>query len=309
MPEPTSYSPGYDFTASDKGPELNNELDSVAAATEAIVQALGDIRRSDGGLQNGIVKAASLHPSAVAAFGPDGVALAEAAGQAADSADEATASASAAAASATAAGVSAASAGVSAASAGSSATAAAGSAMAAAASADVASTRATEAAAAGTTAGTSAGAAAGATAAQAVLAALPAFSAHMNGVDQTGLVTATWTKLLFGTEVLDTGSHYDVSTSRWTPPSGVYRISGAAQFEAGTVDARQYAIGVYKNGSLFRMFGIQASGTTDQAAVNGSCLVQANGTDYFELWAIGYGDGNKTVSGAASETWFEGSAL
>lgn len=60
MPEPTTYSPSDDFTATDKGPQLNVELANVAEATGSIAAALAEIRRSDGALQNGIVTEDSL---------------------------------------------------------------------------------------------------------------------------------------------------------------------------------------------------------------------------------------------------------
>lgn len=320
MPDPTTYSPDYDFTASDKGTELNVELAGVAAATESLAAAIRDVRRSDGKLQNGSVTPDSLSAGVLALLVSGGdisdaaIAIAQGAADAALASETAAAgSQTAAAASATAAATSATAALASQNAASTSATAAAGSATSASTSASAAassaSSAATAGAAAGATAGTSAGTSAGTAAAQAALAARQCFQAHMNGTDQTGLVSNTWTKLVFGTEVFDVGAAYDVSTSRWTPASGKYRISAGAQFKAGTVDARQYAIAVYKNGTLFRMFSTQASGTVDQTAVNGSCLVEANGTDYFEIWALGTGLSNKTISGVITETWFEGSAI
>lgn len=316
MPDPTPYSPDYDFTASDKGTELNIELASVAEASESLAAAIRDVRRADGKLQNGSVTVEALAPGVLSVLGPNGdvvIAAVDAAEAAADTAVAQVALATTAQAAATAqVALATAQADASA----TSATAAAASAATATTQAGIATTQAglaagsaSTAASAGATAGTSAGATAGASAAATALAARPCFSAHMNGTDQTGLVTATWTKLLFGTELFDVGSAYNTANSRWTPAAGKYHISAAAQFKAGTVDARQCAIAVYKNGTIFRMFAALVSGTTDATAVNGSCIVDANGTDYFEIFAIGMGVGNKTVSGVASETWFEGSAI
>lgn len=308
MPDPTPYSPDYDFTASDKGTELNIELASVAEASESLAAAIRDVRRADGKLQNGSVTVEALAPGVLSVLGPNGdvvIAAVDAAEAAADTAVAQVALAEAAQAAATAqVALATAQADASA----TSATAAAASAATATTQAGIATTQAGLAAGSASTAA-SAGATAGASAAATALAARPCFSAHMNGTDQTGLVTATWTKLLFGTELFDVGSAYNTANSRWTPAAGKYHISAAAQFKAGTVDARQCAIAVYKNGTIFRMFAALVSGTTDAAAVNGSCIVDANGTDYFEIFAIGMGVGNKTVSGVASETWFEGSAI
>ena len=83
MADPTPYAPGYDFTSVEKGPQFNAELADVALATEELVDAVMDIRRSDGALKNGIVTIDSLAPGV----------LANAASEAAASATEAAASA------------------------------------------------------------------------------------------------------------------------------------------------------------------------------------------------------------------------
>lgn len=48
---------------------------------------------------------------------------------------------------------------------------------------------------------------------------------------------------------------------------------------------------------------------TDNALVSGDCLVEANGTDYFEVYGTGLGVNNKTVIGTTSVTYFEGEAI
>ena len=104
MPDPIPYAPGYDFTASDKGPQLNVELANVAEATEGLVSAVADIRRADGALKNGIVTADSLAVSALLELSPEAIAaldLAEAVTRAEDAEDAAAASAAAAEGSAT----------------------------------------------------------------------------------------------------------------------------------------------------------------------------------------------------------------
>lgn len=55
MANPTIYEPGYDFAATDKGAELNVELQRVQASVQSIAEALADIRRSDGKLKNSVV--------------------------------------------------------------------------------------------------------------------------------------------------------------------------------------------------------------------------------------------------------------
>ena len=135
------------------------------------------------------------------------------------------------------------------------------------------------------------------------------FSAHKNGTDQTGIVTATYTKLTFSTEVYDQGGTFDaVTNSRWTPPAGRIRIDAGALFSANVVDQNDYRIAVYKNGSRFRTATYRSSGTGN---ISATITIQdlANGTDYYEIFVYGAGTGNKTVEGDATDTYFMGSVI
>lgn len=63
MADPTKYLPGYAFTAAPSffpASQLNNELAQVSSSTNETIDALKDIRRSDGKLQNKIVDADAL---------------------------------------------------------------------------------------------------------------------------------------------------------------------------------------------------------------------------------------------------------
>lgn len=62
MAEPTTYELDDDFTASDKGTQLNVQLQKVQISTESLAGAVSDVRRSDGALQNEIVTRDSLAP-------------------------------------------------------------------------------------------------------------------------------------------------------------------------------------------------------------------------------------------------------
>jgi hypothetical protein len=78
MADPTDYERGYSFTDWQTsnpsrplpGPNLDVELDDIAEATEEIVDAIKDVRRSDGALKNGIVTIDSLAPDALAELAP-----------------------------------------------------------------------------------------------------------------------------------------------------------------------------------------------------------------------------------------------
>lgn len=140
------------------------------------------------------------------------------------------------------------------------------------------------------------------------LAGRTAFHAHKNGTSQTGMTSGTDTKLTFGTELFDVGSYYDTTNSRFTPPAGRYRISGAALTSSGAVDQAVLGLMIYKNGSKHKQDFDAFSGTVNKTA-RISCVVEANGTDYFELYFVAFGAGTKDVNGAADSTWFCGEAI
>lgn len=105
MTAPTGYSLSYSFsnwTATNPskplpGAQVDNEYQSISVSIGSIISSLGDVRRSDGALQNGIVTLDSLASDVRAQVG-DGMAASQAA--AAASASDAAASASSASASA-----------------------------------------------------------------------------------------------------------------------------------------------------------------------------------------------------------------
>lgn len=307
MANPTPYEPGYDFTATDKGALLNAELHNIGTSIAEVIEALADVRRSDGKLRNRSVGVDALDPLVLTQFNPEDAELAEALDAAVAAAQ---ASANDAAAQAIAANVSNVNALQAAEDATAQAVLAAGSAADAASSASAASGSATSAGASATAAaGSASAAAASASSAASVLAnSRYAFSARKSA-DQTGIVTGTATKLTFQTEIFDFGGYYDAAQSRFTPPAGRYRLSAGAGWSTGIVDGRQVTVEVWKNGVVYRVFGTQVSGTTDNALVSGDCLVEANGTDYFEVYGTGAGANNKTVIGTTSVTYFEGEAI
>ena len=322
MADPTIYEPGYDFTATDKGASLNTELYNISVSLQSVADAVADVRRTDGNLQNQIVKLEALDPLAMTALS-DSVS-ADLAAQLETALASATTSANAAAASAATAATNASNAGVAVVDATAEAVAAAASASDAAAQAAVATTRANSAASSATAAAGSATSASGSAATATTKAAEAAASAASAATvlansrfafsarktaDQTGILTGAATKLTFPTEDFDFGGYYSGANSRFTPPAGRYRLSAGAAWSAGLVDGRQVTVEIWRNGAVFRVFGAQVSGTTDSALVSGSCLVEANGTDYYEVYGTGFGTGNKTVSGAVSLTFFEGEAI
>lgn len=133
--------------------------------------------------------------------------------------------------------------------------------------------------------------------------ARPSFSAYKSS-NQTGIATATWTKLTFGTEEWDVGGYYDTSTSRFTPPAGKYDLKAGYFFSAGVADTGYGWIGIYKNGALLKEVRDNASGVDDGSYI--SALVDANGTDYFEAYCYGATVSSLTVVGSQTRTFFQG---
>ena len=130
------------------------------------------------------------------------------------------------------------------------------------------------------------------------------FFAHKNGTDQTSV--ATGTKITFGTESWDTGSHFDTSTSRWTPPAGKYRISGAVQLTTGVTDQGGQALVLYRSGVEHRRLQTNNAAVDGSIGLSGSVIVDADGTHYFELFHVGQ---TVTITGGAAITYFCGERI
>lgn len=135
--------------------------------------------------------------------------------------------------------------------------------------------------------------------------AKPLFQAHKNSVNQTGIVTATFTKVTYDTEAIDVGGYYDTTNSRWTPPAGRYKIDVFIQYTAGIVSGFRGAAVLYKNGTGIGTSIVHFSSTAG-SSVFLSKIVEANGTDYFEGWCYADGTGNKSIDGNPNSTFFQG---
>ncbi len=135
---------------------------------------------------------------------------------------------------------------------------------------------------------------------------LPSFSVVLSA-DQTGIASATWTKVTFNTETFDNGALFDTTSNRWTPPSGLVMITAGVLFSANVVDQAQYQLAIYKNGTNVKAQLFLASGTN---ALGCECSIvdSANGTDYYEIFVHGGGAGDKTLQ-AGAYTFFMGAVL
>lgn len=135
------------------------------------------------------------------------------------------------------------------------------------------------------------------------------FAADKNAADQSGIASATWTKITFVNEVLDHDGFYDGTNSRWTPPPGPVRLSACVYVSAGVVDQAQSLLAIYKNGAIRKVIDIVDSSGTSGFVMNGSCLDVAVAGDYYEVYANIGGAGTKTVSGVVAYSYFQGSTV
>lgn len=137
----------------------------------------------------------------------------------------------------------------------------------------------------------------------------PCFRAHKNGTNQTGIASATETKITFGTEEFDVGGHYDAANSKFQPTvAGKYHLSTTLQVAtANVLDQNGFFIRIFKNGASVAECVVIFSANATVHSNSVSTIVDANGsTDYFEVYVSILGAGDKTISGGTTQTWFCG---
>lgn len=132
------------------------------------------------------------------------------------------------------------------------------------------------------------------------------FSVHRNAVN-FAVNDNTPTVVAFTTEVWDTNLNFDTGTSRFTPPAGKYQLTGAVCCAAGAgVDQSAIVVAVYKNGAQYKSGNFATMSGTGVTGSAVSCLVDANGTDYFQLYVTQVSGAPMTMTGAATDTYFQG---
>ena len=109
----------------------------------------------------------------------------------------------------------------------------------------------------------------------------PAFEATIGS--QQNLTNQTYTKIILATESFDTDSKYDASAGRFTPATaGKYFVYATVKIQYGGGAGSGQYVAIYKNGSLHRANGIDAS-TVDGHSV--FATVTFDDDDYVELYA------------------------
>lgn len=135
-----------------------------------------------------------------------------------------------------------------------------------------------------------------------------AFSVHKNGTGQT-IPSGTPTKVTWAAKALDPFGKFSLSNHRWVPGvKGVYRLSAGIYYTAMT-DAAAMNLMIYRNGSILKQIVGAARGTAGQGLGISVLVEVTSDSDYFELYVQQGTGGDKTLSGGADLTYFEGEKI
>lgn len=144
----------------------------------------------------------------------------------------------------------------------------------------------------------------------------PAFFVEKTGSAQTGISTASLAKVTYNTASLNVGNYFSTADSRFTPPAGNYILTWGVDCSSTTPDTMSSVSSyIRKNGGTPFLVKADApydsSETFGSAQPSGSCVVAANGTDYFEVWAGAFvgGAGTWQINAAAQQTYFTGAKI
>lgn len=139
-----------------------------------------------------------------------------------------------------------------------------------------------------------------------IVASVPYFSASLSA-NQTGIASATPTKVHANTILSNTNGWYDgVTNFRFTPLlAGKFAIRGFATFNgAGITEVDCF---IYKNGAAYAQAFLESSALSAQGC-SMNIIVSFNGTtDYVEFFGQVFGGGPFAIVGGAAPifTWFE----
>jgi len=135
-----------------------------------------------------------------------------------------------------------------------------------------------------------------------------AFKAHKNAVDQTGVASATFTAVSFGTTTYNKSVGYNTATGLYAPPFGVIELRAQVTISAGIVDGADAVVQIMKNAATVLSSNFVQPGASDKATLNVEATdVKGTLGDYYWVRVYIEGAGAKTISGAIAETFFEGS--
>lgn len=135
---------------------------------------------------------------------------------------------------------------------------------------------------------------------------ISAFAAHKNSTNQTGVVTATFTKLTATTELFDAEDDYDAANSKHTPlTAGYYFYTATVRYEAST-DQAILLVTIYKNGAEVKRGGVNASGTSSHQVMVSTMISMNGSTDNVEFYLWHNTGSNRTIEGDTISTHVQG---
>lgn len=134
---------------------------------------------------------------------------------------------------------------------------------------------------------------------------IPIFSVHKNGTNQTGVVTATFTKLTWSTEKFDTNN--DFASDKFSPTvAGKYKLFAQARI-IDPADGVTFKISIYDKGGVDIGGNQIHSSHVDGLGVGIDVIVDADGsTDFYEVYVRHTHGSDRVISGPANETFFNG---
>lgn len=135
----------------------------------------------------------------------------------------------------------------------------------------------------------------------------PSFTAHKNGIDQTGIVSGNDNWVTFDTSVV-VGNGYSSTSGAWQPRGGKCSISATVTFTGGLSAGQIMGIGIYKNGQPYK-YVWDSTGAASVQGVHINLVDYCTGNDVYQIFARCDGPGTRTISGAPSFTWWCGTQL
>jgi hypothetical protein len=136
----------------------------------------------------------------------------------------------------------------------------------------------------------------------------PAFSAFRSTV-QT-ISSNTLTKATFGSEIFDTASCFDTSTSRFTPNvAGYYQVQTAIQFATGVAGSYRLYGWIYKNGSSDSFYEANPVGSLYCNLIISNLIYMNGTTDYLEVYVNQSSSGSINTASDYPYFYFSGSLV
>ena len=138
---------------------------------------------------------------------------------------------------------------------------------------------------------------------------IPAFRVHRNGSDQTGIATATHTRIAFTTAAIDTHTYFDVTTNyRYTPKiAGVYFFAVRAMWNYAFAAVNTHIIQVYQNGNTAAVGQtVYSAGGTGPTMYADTILTMNGSTDYVDFFCFQDSGSSRPLLGTATYTYAYG---